>query len=93
MALLLGTELWDFEPSEYHLWLLVDASDALRVVAVETVEWVEAALDVVLQDALEDLVNILCVVLGDFGGLLENFLTAKVRRKRKVNEYELVRCL
>ena len=59
VAVLLGAELVDFEPSEYHLLFLVDES-VLRVVAVETVEWVEAALDVVLQDALEELVNILC---------------------------------
>ena len=52
-------EFEDFEPSEYHLWFLIDASADLRVVAVETVECVEAALDEVLEDALEELPNIL----------------------------------
>ena len=41
------------------MWFLVDASGALSVVAVETVEWVEAALEVVLEDELEELLNIL----------------------------------
>lgn len=52
----------DFEPREYHFWFLVDASAELRVVAVETVECVEAALDVVLEDELEDLLNILSCI-------------------------------
>jgi hypothetical protein len=41
-------EFKDVEPSEYHLWFLVEALAELRVVAVETVECVEAALDEVL---------------------------------------------
>lgn len=60
VAVFLESELKDFEPSEYHLWFLIDPSGVLRVVAVETVEWVEAALDVVFEDALEELLNILC---------------------------------
>ena len=47
-------EFKDVEPSEYHLWFLVEALAELRVVAVETVECVEAALDEVLEDALEE---------------------------------------
>jgi hypothetical protein len=35
------------------------ATPPLSVVAVETVEWVEAALEVVLEDELEELLNIL----------------------------------
>lgn len=62
MATLLESELEDFEPSEYHLWFLIEASAELRVVAVETVECVEAALDVVLEDELEDLLNILSCI-------------------------------
>lgn len=59
MAALFESGLRDFELSEYHLWFLVDASGALSVVAVDTVEWVEAALEVVLEDELEELLNIL----------------------------------
>lgn len=59
ISIFLESELEDFEPSEYHLWFLIEASAELRVVAVETVECVEAALDVVLEDELEDLLNIL----------------------------------
>ena len=59
VAALFEPGLTDIEPSEYHLWFLVDASGVLRVVAVETVEWVEAALEVGLEDELEDLLNML----------------------------------
>jgi hypothetical protein len=78
MAIFLESESGDFEPSEYHLWFLIDASAELRVVAVEMVECVEAALDVVLEDEVEDLLNILVVFdalyvcFGGFGGLVEN---------------------
>lgn len=77
MATLLESEFEDFEPSEYHLWFLVDASAELRVVAVETVECVEAALDVVLEDELEDLLNILdCIgrFVRVFWRILEDWL-------------------
>lgn len=62
MAILLESDFEDLEPSEYHLWFLVDGSAELRVVAVETVECVEAALDVALEDELEDLLNILSCI-------------------------------
>lgn len=62
MSTFLESEFEDFEPSEYHLWFLVEVSAELRVVAVETVECVEAALDVVLEDELEDLLNILSCI-------------------------------
>jgi hypothetical protein len=59
MLLFLGSRLeaidvFDvFELSEYHFLFLVGAS--LRVVALETVEWMDDASDMVLDDVLEDI--------------------------------------